>query len=184
MAVKATRAGEGISASNPPGHRWRRATAALDHATGQAVATSSRTRSTPQRRLIRGRDLALARTQPLALAIGHRTHAKGRQATAKGSAAPPISGQRGHFSRPFPGPCVRVRWRAIEYRTRANNKGSGAPCGRVDSRTITTARKRQNHGRAVAHWNKPPKPGTSASNSSGQGKRRRWAKKKGVNVCE
>jgi hypothetical protein len=27
-------------ASNPPGHRWRRAPAALDHATGQAVATS------------------------------------------------------------------------------------------------------------------------------------------------
>ena len=72
------------------GHR-----AALDHTTGQAVATSSRTRSTPQRRLIRGRGLALARTQPLALAIGHRTHAKGRQATAKGSAAPPIRGQRG-----------------------------------------------------------------------------------------
>ena len=74
------------------GHR-----AALDHSTGQAVATSSRTRSTPQRRLIRGRGLALARTQPLALAlaIGHRTHPKGRQATPKGSAAPPIRGQRG-----------------------------------------------------------------------------------------
>ncbi len=196
-------------ASNPPGHRWRRAPAALNHATGQAVATGSRTRSTPQRRLIRVRVLPLPApsrwrwpsgtrhrggrgragrtrsrasghasrhgqagphwwhrsgqvstqqrakatgphrqgqhlqgigphrqagtgrhrtrsragghasrhrqagphwwhrsgrvstrhltpsTQPLALATGHRTHAKGRQATPKGSAAPPIRGQRG-----------------------------------------------------------------------------------------
>jgi hypothetical protein len=53
----------------------------------------------------------------------------------------------------------------------------------LDSRTINTVRKRQNHGRAVAHWNKTPKPGTSASNSSGQGKTsegkgRRQAKKR------
>ncbi len=122
-------------------------------------------------------------TQPLALATRHRTHPKGKQTTPKGSAAPPIRGQRGHFSRPFPGPCVRVRWWGIEYRTRANSKGSGAPCRRVDSSTANTARKRQNHGRAVAHWNKTPKPGTSASDSGGQGKTsegkgRRQAKKR------
>jgi hypothetical protein len=40
----------------------------------------------------------------------------------------------------------------------------------VDSRT---ARKRQNHGRAVPHWNKTPKPGTSASDSGSQGKNQR-----------
>lgn len=44
VSVKRIRAGEGIAASNPPSHRWRRAPPALDHATGQAVATSGRTR--------------------------------------------------------------------------------------------------------------------------------------------
>jgi hypothetical protein len=53
----------------------------------------------------------------------------------------------------------------------------------VDSSTANTARKRQNHGRAVPHWNKTPKPGTSASDSGGQGKTsegkgRRQAKKR------
>jgi hypothetical protein len=43
----------------------------------------------------------------------------------------------------------------------------------VDSRTANTARKRQNHGRAVAHWNKTPKTGTSASDSGRQGKNQR-----------
>jgi hypothetical protein len=43
----------------------------------------------------------------------------------------------------------------------------------VDSRTANTARKRQNHGRAVPHWNKTPKPGTSASDSGSQGKNQR-----------
>jgi hypothetical protein len=58
----------------------------------------------------------------------------------------------------------------------------------VDSRTANTARKRQNHGRAVAHWNKTPKPGTSASDSGGQGKtsegKGRRQAKKGPNICE
>ena len=93
--------------------------------------------------------------------------------TQRVSSAADKGAKGGHFSRPFPGPCVRVRWRGIEYRTRANSKAPGAPCRRVDSRTANTARKRQNHGRAVPHWNKTPKPGTSASDSGSQGKNQR-----------
>jgi hypothetical protein len=51
----------------------------------------------------------------------------------------------------------------------------------VDSRTANTARKRQSHGRAVAHWDKTPKPGTSASDSGRQGKKQR---RQGVKASE
>ncbi|WP_146180914.1 hypothetical protein [Limnohabitans sp. 2KL-17] len=95
VGVAGIRTGEGIAASNPPGHRWRRASAALDHAAGQAVATSSRTRSTPHSaRLIRGRVLPLPLPLPLALGVAvplcHRT------APHRTAAPAPASNPPGH----------------------------------------------------------------------------------------
>ena len=45
--------------------------------------------------------------------------------TQRVSSAADKGAKGGHFSRPFPGPCVRVRWRGIKYRTRANSKAAG-----------------------------------------------------------
>ncbi len=81
-------------ASNPPGHRWRRASPALDHATGQAVATSSRTRSAghqagQQRRQRRGHGEPLSRPFPGRSIAGRGRAALGTKQRDRASVCPP-----------------------------------------------------------------------------------------------
>ncbi len=103
VGVKCIRAGEGIAASNPPGHRWRRASAALDHATGQAVATSEPHQvNTTQRPPDPGPGLARGRGRGRAT-FATTPHSSASASTSKQPARPSLAQGTG---------CTRSRHRA------------------------------------------------------------------------
>ena len=116
VGVKCIRAGEAIAASNPPGHRWRRAPAALDHATGQAVATSNPTRSTPQRPPDPGPGSCPPLPLPLPVAVAvpplppHRT-----------AAPAPASNPPGHHWRSAPAALDHATGQAVAISSRTRS---------------------------------------------------------------